>query len=81
LYDDWDDFSIKKQTEIKIEKLTELKSVDERELEAVMDNKWNLTTSEGSISKKINEKLVIQKRKIRVKTQIMDILQGFYQSL
>lgn len=81
LYDDWDDFSIKKQTEIKIEKLSELKSVDERELEAVMDNKWNLTTSEGSISKKINEKLVIQKRKIRVKTQIMDILQGFYQSL
>lgn len=81
LYDDWDDFSIKKQTEIKIEKLTELKSVDERELDAVMDNKWNLTTSEGSISKKINEKLVIQKRKIRVKTQIMDILEGFYQNL
>ena len=81
LYDDWDDFSIKRQTEIKIEKLTELKSVDERELDAVMDNKWNLTTSEGSISKKINEKLVIQKRKIRVKTQIMDILEGFYQNL
>lgn len=81
LYDDWDDFSIKKQTEIKIEKLNELKSVDERELEGVMDNKWNLTTSEGSISKKINEKLVIQKRKIRVKTQIMDILEGFYQNL
>jgi len=81
LYDDWDDLSIKKQTEIKIEKLTELKSVDERELEGVMDNKWNLTTSEGSISKKINEKLVIQKRKIRVKTQIMEILEGFYQNL
>lgn len=81
LYDEWDDLSLKKQTEIKIEKLNELKSVDERELEGVMDNKWNLTTSEGSISKKINEKLVIQKRKIRVKNQIMDILEGFYQNL
>lgn len=81
LYDDWDDFSIKQQTEIKIEKLTELRNVDQKELDAVLDNKWNLTTAEGSISKKINEKLVIQKRKIRVKTQIMDILQGFYQSL
>ncbi len=81
LYDDWEDLSLKKQTEIKIEKLSELMAVDERELDSVMDNKWNLTTSEGSISKQINEKLVIQKRKIRVKTQIMDILQELNQNI
>jgi len=81
LYDNWEELSLKQQTEIKIEKLTELMSVDERELESVMDNKWNLTTSEGSISKQINEKLVIQKRKIRVKTQIMNILLELNQNI
>ncbi len=72
--DGWESMGILEQIKVKIDLLDKLISRDQRELDTMQENADNVTSRPGAFDRTLNDQLQTQKRKVRVKKEILSIL-------
>ncbi len=72
--EDWNSIGILEQIKIKIDLLDKLIARDQRELDNMQSNADNVTSRPGAFDRTLNDQLQTQKRKVRVKKEILSIL-------